>query len=430
MRILLTGASGLVGRSVTAGLQKAGHQVIAVTRSGSNGRQLDGRHSIALDIGRATTPETWLPFLQGVDAVVNCAGLLQDSPGNSVRAVHVDGIAALFAACEQARVRRVVHVSAIGVNREQPSTFSKTKLEGDQALMARDLDWVILRPSVIVGRPAYGGSALFRGLAALPILPVMPGTGLLQIVQLDEVVQTIVFFVRPEAPTRIALDLAGPERLSFTDVVLAYRRWLDRRKPSLLNLPPWANKFAFRMGDLLGMLGWRPPIRSTAASEMTRGAVGDPAEWQRSTGIRSTSLGASLAAEPAGVQEQWFASLYFLKAFGLIVFSLFWIATGIISLGPGWERGKALLFEGGVGEPLATLGVVGGAFADMLIGIGIAWRRTARLALLAALVISLVYAVIGTILVPQLWSDPLGPMLKIWPIIAFNLMLLAVLRDR
>ena len=430
MRILLTGAKGFLGRSVSAGLETAGHQVIAVARSGPGSRQQEGKRSVLLDIGSATTPERWLPFLQDVDAVVNCAGLLQDGPGNSVRAVHVDGIAALFAACERAGVRRVVHVSAIGVDREQPSAFSRTKLDGDQALMARELDWVIIRPSVIVGRPAYGGSALFRGLAALPILPVMPGTGLLQIVQLNEVVQTIIFFVQPEAPARIALDLAGPERLPFTDVVLAYRRWLGRRRPTLLNLPVRAAGLAFRIGDLFGMLGWRPPMRSTAASEMTRGAVGDPAEWQRVTGIQSASLGASLAAEPAGVQEQWFASLYFLKAFGLIVFSLFWIATGLISLGPGWERGKGLMFEGGVGEPLATLAVVGGAFADILIGIGIAWRRTARLGLLAALVISLVYALIGTILVPQLWSDPLGPMLKIWPIIAFNLMLLAVLRDR
>ncbi len=430
MRILLTGANGFLGRSVSAGLEAAGHQVIGVTRSGPDGGEQDGERHICLDIASATTPERWLPFLQEVDAVVNCAGLLQDGPGNSIRAVHVDGIAALFAACERADVRRVVHVSAIGVDRDQPSAFSRTKLEGDQALMARDLDWVILRPSVIVGGPAFGGSALFRGLASLPILPVMPGTGLLQIVQLDEVVQTVLFFVRPEAPARIALDLAGPERLSFTDVVLAYRDWLRRRKPFLLNLPPRIANLAFRMGDILGMLGWRPPIRSTAASEMRRGAVGDPAEWQRLTEIQSASLGASLAAEPAGVQEQWFASLYFLKAFGLIVFSLFWIATGLISLGPGWDRGKGLMFEGGVGEPLATLAVVGGALADILIGIGIAWRRTARLALLAALGISLVYAVIGTFLVPQLWSDPLGPMLKIWPIIAFNLMLLAVLRDR
>jgi uncharacterized protein YbjT (DUF2867 family) len=80
----------------------------------------------------------------------------------------------LFAACEQAGVRRIVQVSAIGGDRHTATAFSQTKLAGDTALMQRDLDWVILRPSVVLGPAAYGGSALFRGLAALPLLPVIP----------------------------------------------------------------------------------------------------------------------------------------------------------------------------------------------------------------------------------------------------------------
>jgi uncharacterized protein YbjT (DUF2867 family) len=63
------------------------------------------------------------------------------------------------------------HLSAIGVDRDAPTPFSRTEFEGDKVLMARDLDWVILRPSVVVGRQAYGGCALFRGLAALSSYP-------------------------------------------------------------------------------------------------------------------------------------------------------------------------------------------------------------------------------------------------------------------
>lgn len=61
---------------------------------------------------------------------------------------------------------------------------------------------MILRPSVVIGRPAYGGSALMRGLAALPVQPVLANTGPLQPVWLDDVVQTIVFFLHPDAPSR------------------------------------------------------------------------------------------------------------------------------------------------------------------------------------------------------------------------------------
>jgi uncharacterized protein YbjT (DUF2867 family) len=431
VRVLLTGANGFIGSAVAARLATEGHRIVAVTRSvDASARRLRAEKFLHLDIARATGAEEWLPHLAGIDAVVNCAGLLQDSPGNSTRGVHVEGIAALFAACEQAGVRRVVHLSAIGADRAQPSEFSRTKFEGDRALMARDLEWVILRPAVVAGRPAYGGSALFRGLAALPVLAVMPGTGLLQIVQLDDLTRTIVFFLRPDAPARVALDIAGPERLAFSDVVLAYRRWLGWREPKLVTLPGWAAAAVYRLGDVAGWLGWRPPIRSTARREIVRGAVGDNTEWRRLTAIEPQALSAALSAEPASVQERWFAQLYLLKPLALAVFASFWIGTGLISLGPGWDIGKAMMFEGGVDDPLASLTVIAGALADIAIGIGIAFRRTTRAALYAALGISIVYAMIGTVLVPRLWQDPLGPMLKIWPIMAFNLMLLAILKDR
>ena len=137
-----------------------------------------------------------------------------------------------------------------------------------------------------------------------------------------------------------------------------------------------------------------------------------------------------MAREPASVQERWFATLYVLKPLVFGVFALFWIATGLISLGPGWDIGTPLVREGGLDETTAALAVVAGALADILIGLAILYRPTSRYGLYAGLAISVTYAIVGTILVPRLWSDPLGPMLKIWPIMVFNLLALAILEDR
>jgi hypothetical protein len=99
-------------------------------------------------------------------------------------------------------------------------------------------------------------------------------------------------------------------------------------------------------------------------------------------------------------------------------------------MGPGWDYGIGLMREGGVEGTTATLTVIAGALADLAIGMAIAYRPTSRYGLYAAIAISFAYAVIGTILVPRLWADPLGPMLKISPIIVLHFVALAILKDR
>jgi uncharacterized protein YbjT (DUF2867 family) len=429
LRVLLTGATGLIGRAVLASLHGEGHAVVAVVRNpGATARLPEAAGCIALDIAKATSPADWLPHLLGIDAVVNCAGVLQDSPRDSTVGVHAGGAAALFAACEQAGVRRVVQISAIGVDRIAATAFASTKLAGDKALMTRNLDWVILRPSVVVGRQAYGGSALFRGLAVLPILPRLADAGPLQLVQLDDLVCTVLFFLQPGAPSRVVLEVVGPECLSLEAVLVAYRRWLGLGEARFVTLPRWLAHTAFRVGDLIGLLGWRSPLRSTARLELMRGAVGDPAPWTRLTGIEPRALGAALAAEPASVQERWFARLYFAKPLMLGVLALYWVATGLVALGPGWEDAVGLVKDAGflAAAPLAAAG----AIADIAIGAAIAVRRTARPALWAALALSISYLALATLLLPALWVDPLGPLMKVLPLLVLMLVALAILDDR
>ena len=430
MRILLIGASGLIGSAVAARLKRDGYELVAVGRDGGpSARRVQVDRWVKLDLRGATSPERWLPHLAGVDGVVNCAGVLQDSPRDSPSRLHRDMPLALWRACEAAGVKRVVHLSALGVDRGGLTEFSRTKREGDEALAASGLDWVILRPSVVVGRPAYGGSALFRGLASLPLLPKPAETGPVDVVQLDDVAETVARLLGPGAPSRVTLELAGPDRLAFADIVAAYRRWLGWPPARSFTAPSWMTAFAYRLGDTLARLGWRPPIRTTAGRELRRGAVGDAREWRRVTGIEPQSLAGALAASPASVQERWFARLYLLKPLAIGIFASFWLLTGLISLGPGYGRATAYMLAAG-GGALSEPSVIAGAVADITVGLAIAWRPTAKLGLWAALFLSGFYIAAGTVLLPGLWADPLGPMLKIWPILALNLLCLAILDER
>ncbi|HEX8166988.1 MAG TPA: NAD(P)H-binding protein, partial [Beijerinckiaceae bacterium] len=186
MRVLVVGGYGFIGSAIVRRLVEDGHAVVGVGRDlAAARRRMPEASWIAGDLSRDGV-EAWAARLDGIDAVVHAAGVLQDGLYDDVRAVQARGTDALYEACELKGVRRVVHVSAVGASLSAGMAFMATKGEADAALSRRDLDWVILRPSVVVGRPAYGGSALFRGLAALPVLPVVADAGPLQIVQLDD----------------------------------------------------------------------------------------------------------------------------------------------------------------------------------------------------------------------------------------------------
>jgi uncharacterized protein YbjT (DUF2867 family) len=427
MRVLLTGATGLIGSALAARLAQEGHEVIGIARRAGKSQSI--ARWVTLDIASAVQPEKWLPCLNAVDAVVNCAGVLQDNAREDTKGVHAAGVGALFAACEQIGVRRVIHLSAIGVDRAQPSDFSATKYAGDRQLMARELDWVILRPSVVLGRPVFGASALIRGLASLPLVPLMPHTQPIQAVQLNDLLATISFFIKPDAPSRVELEIAGPDRLQMGEIIAQYRNWFGWPPARSFTLPPALAGLLYRLGDIAGSLGWRPPMRSNAAREIARGAIGDPRKWTSLSGIRPQSLAQALALEPSTIQEKWFARLYFLKPVIFVVLPAFWIATGVISLTVGYAGGLELMRSTGAGA-LSGPSVIAGALADIAVGAGIAWRRWTRYGLYGALALSMFYAVAGSILRPDLWAEPLGPLLKIAPIVVLHLVALAILDER
>lgn len=429
MEVLVLGATGFIGSAAVARLREAGHRVVGVARPGTARAISAEQGLIEVDIARAIHATDWTPHLNGINAILNCAGVFQASLRDSTERVHAGGPAALYQACAAAGIRRIVHLSAIGAEGEPLSEFSATKGRGERALMALDLDWVILRPSVVLGRNAYGSGALFRGLAALPIDVTLAGTGPLQPVWVDDLTRTIVQLLEPDAPAKISLELVGPERLSMGEIVRRYRAWLGWAPALVLHVRGWLLKPAYRLGDLAGLLGWRPPIRSNARREMARGAIGDPSAWIAATGLRPLSLTEALAREPASVQERWFARLYFLRPLLLVALAAFWIGTGVVSLGPGWERGIGLL-EGTPLAGFAALVVMAGALADIAVGVGIAFRQTCRMALQGGLAVTLAYAIIGTLVRPDLWADPLGAMLKTGPIIVLLLIALAILEER
>lgn len=210
MNVLLTGASGFIGGNLLRALRRGGHTVRPVSR----------RHG--LDMRRLLAPQDWQPLLDGVDAVVNAAGILAEQGGQRHDRLHTQAPVALFRACGEAGVRRIVQVSALGADATATSSFHRSKHAADEALLALGAGGVVLRPGLVYGRGGRSAALLLRA-ARLPRIPVLDdGRQPVQPVHVSDVVAAVLRAL--EAPrTPDPVDVVGPRTLHFADWMQALR---------------------------------------------------------------------------------------------------------------------------------------------------------------------------------------------------------------
>lgn len=429
MRVLLTGANGFIGAHLTAALLAAGHEVVAAVR---NPTALAARfpdiETVAADMNRDITPADWLPRLEGVDAVINCAGVLQGGRGQDMAAIHHLAPAALFDACVGTGVRRVVQISAISADDEAGTDYARTKKLADDHLRGLDLDGVVLRPSLIYGEGAYGGTAMLRALAAFPFVTPIIGQGrqAFRPLHVKDLAKTVLACLERDDLARRTLEPVGPRVETVKDILAQYRSWLGRPPARPLPVPPGAVRLLCRLGDVFG----RGPLSTTSLKQMEYGNAGQETGFIETIGFRPASLAERLQASPAQTQDLWHARLYLLRPLVRVVLVLLWFISGVLGLATLQSFAVPLLSAAGFPPALASLTALATSLLDLVIaGLLVAnWRpRLTGLLQLAAIV---GYTLALTVIAPHLWGDAFGPLIKNLPILVLVLVQMVLAEER
>lgn len=398
--VLLLGSRGFIGRHVLRALEAAGHRVRRADRP-------------QVDLARDARTEAWPPRLQGIDVVVNAAGIFREKGAATFEAVHARGPSALFQACAHAGIK-VVQVSALGADERAPTAFLRTKYQADEALLALDVPAIVLQPSLVQG--AGGASAsLFAMLASLPWIP-LPGAGeqRIQPVAVEDVAAAVVCAIDQDRFPRTRVAVAGPEALTLRAYLARLREALGMGRARFIAIAPFLVRLAarFRVGL----------VDRASLAMLERGNTADVAPLRALLGREPRPVPPPMDAS-AAASMRTAAQLRWLLPLLRIALAFTWLAAGIVSAGfyPVADS-LALLARTGLGGALAQAALYGASALDIAMGVATLWWPR-RALWLAQAVLILAYTAIITVFLPEQWLHPYGPVAKNVPILALLVLL-------
>lgn len=294
-RVLVTGASGFIGRQLTPVLRDAGWRVRAACRRPETLTALDGVEAVPLPELRDEVD--WTRLLEGVTHVVHLAGVAHvpvSEEDEGYQRINTGSVAALGQAARD-KVERVVLMSSVraqaGLSADGPITeastpqptdpYGRSKLAAEEALKETGVDYTILRPAVVYGPGVKGNIASLASLARTPMpLPFEGLQNRRSLLAIENLIEAVRLVLTADAARNETFLVADPDPISVAALVSAMREGLGRQ-PHLVPMPLGAVKrimrsfgreadwdrisgnFVIDSSKLKG-IGWEPPTETRA----------------------------------------------------------------------------------------------------------------------------------------------------------------------
>lgn len=287
MRLLVTGGSGFTGRQVVQQAVGAGHEVFAVVRSPGAAELVRGwgAEPVPGDLDDPASLDR--AFDSGADALLNIASLGFGHAG------------AIVSAAEDAGLRRAVFVSTTAVATSLPAPSKRVRLAAEDTIRRSALDWTIVRPTMIYGLPGDRNvSRLLQLLRRTPVVP-LPGGGrrLQQPVHVQDLAAALLAAVDAPAASGRTYDVAGPQPLTFRELVLTAARAVDR-SPRIVPLPLRPTVLALRAYERLAT---RPRIKAEQLERLAEDKAFSIVDARRDLGYAPRSFDEGIRAEAAAL---------------------------------------------------------------------------------------------------------------------------------
>jgi uncharacterized protein YbjT (DUF2867 family) len=236
-RIAVLGGSGFVGRAVCERLTRRSPSgaIVVPTRRAMHADSVRPLPTVDVRVADVHDDAALRSVLAGCDAVINLVAILHGSRAEFER-VHVALPQRLATACAATGIRRVLHVSALGVGQHAPSNYLRSKTAGEAALRAAPLDLTVLRPSVMFGAQDRLLNVFAQLQAVAPVMPLAGGDTRFQPVWVEDVAEALVRCLDTPATIGQTIECTGPEVLTLAELVRLAGRWSGHERP-ILPLP-------------------------------------------------------------------------------------------------------------------------------------------------------------------------------------------------
>jgi len=242
--ILVLGGTGFVGRAVCERLVErsggADGRIVVPTRRLQHGQAVRSLPTLDLVPANVHDDAQLARLVARSDAVINLVAILHGSAADFGR-VHVELPQRLVRACAAAGLRRIVHVSALGVGTDAPSNYLRSKAAGEAVLMGSGLDVTLLRPSVIFGTEDRFLNLFAKLQSLAPVMPLAGSQARFQPVWVEDVASAVVACLdRPETIGKV-YECAGPTAYTLSELVRLAGRWSGHERPQI-PLPEFAGR--------------------------------------------------------------------------------------------------------------------------------------------------------------------------------------------